>query len=187
MTKIRAGSFVSNAKNQSLHGICLSIKRHGHVKSEVIKNNLKRIFPSTKNVSKNNVFQTRIKNMRSLPVLLNTNSFKEFKEKVGKSNIATFDVDAETFCDETHGVTSDIWLDLLNNNQDNNEDLTLSFKEHLSLLSIAKKEFSYRLPRDNDSERTGAVLLTGSIIDNFEQFWCCLCLDTCKRKTNALL
>ena len=46
--------------------------------------------------------------MRSLPVLLITNSFKEFKEKVGTSNVVTFDVDAETFDDEAWKVSSDI-------------------------------------------------------------------------------
>ena len=139
MTESRAGNFVSSANNHTLYGIFLSIKTHGHVKSEVIKNNLERIFTSTKNVSENNSFQTRVRRMRLLPVLLNTNSFKEFEEKVGKSNIATFDVDSETFCDEACEVASDIWLDLLNSNKDNNEDSMLSFKEHLSLLSIAAK------------------------------------------------
>ena len=48
--------------------------------------------------------------MRSFPVVLNSNSYKEFEEKVGKSNIATFDVDAKTFDDQAHKVASDTLL-----------------------------------------------------------------------------
>ena len=46
--------------------------------------------------------------MMSLPVLLITNSFKGFEEKVGTSNVVTFDVDTETFDDEACKVPSDI-------------------------------------------------------------------------------
>ena len=38
--------------------------------------------------------------MRLLPMLLETSSFKEFEEKVGKSNIENFDVDSEIQNDE---------------------------------------------------------------------------------------
>ena len=44
MTESRAEHFVSNANNHALHGICLPIKRHGRVKSKVIKKILNEFF-----------------------------------------------------------------------------------------------------------------------------------------------
>ena len=110
MTESRVGNFVSNASNRDLHCACLLIKRHGRAKIKVIKNNLERVLPSIKNISKNSVLQTRVRCMRSLHIILKTNFFKQFKEKVGTSNVVTFDVDAETFDDEACKVSSDICL-----------------------------------------------------------------------------
>ena len=125
MTESRARNFVSNVNNHTLHDFYLSIKRRRHVKNEVIKNNLECVFPSTKNVTNTNVFQTRVRRMRLLPMLLEKISFKEFEEKVGKSNVANFDVDLETQNDEACQVASEIWLDLLNDNEVDNADSTL--------------------------------------------------------------
>ena len=89
--------------------------------------------------------------------------------------------------DEACQVAPEIWLDLLNSNEVDNVDSMLSFRECLSLLSTAAKGFSCRLSHNLNGKCTGAVSLAGSIRDNFERFGCYLCLDTCKRKTTALL
>ena len=120
MTETRSGNFISNVSNRTLYDVCLSIKRHGHVKNKVIKSNIECNFPSTKNVSKNDVFQASVTCMRLLPVLLETASFKEFEEKVGKINIANFDVDSKMKSDKACEVASDVLLDLLNSNHGNN-------------------------------------------------------------------
>ena len=103
------------------------------MKSEVIKNNLECFFPSTKNVTNNNAFQTRVRHMGLLSMLLETSYSKNSEKKFGKSNIANFDVDVEIQNDESCEVASEIWLDLLNNNEVDSSDSTLTFKEHLSV------------------------------------------------------
>ena len=95
--------------------------------------------------------------MRLLPMLLETNSFKEFEEKVGKSNIANFEFDSEIQNDEACEVASEMWLELLNDDEVDNVDSTLSFNEYLSLLSTAAKGFSCRLSYDINSKSTGAA------------------------------
>ena len=78
-------------------------------------------------------------------------------------------------------------MDSLNSDQENNEDFALSFKECLSLLSIAAKGFSYRSSCGIDGKCTGVVWLTGNMREIFERFGWYLCLDANERKTNALL
>ena len=104
--------------------------------------------------------------MRLLPMLLETSSFKEFEEKVGKSNIENFDVNLKIQNDKGCQVASEIYLDLLNNKEFDNVDSTSSFKEYLSLLSTTTKDFSCRSPHNTNSKFTGAAWLTGSMRDN---------------------
>ena len=84
MNKASARNSISNVNNHALCDGCLSIKRHGHVKSEVIKNNLEYFFPSTENVTNNNAFQTRVRHMRLLPMLLETSYSKNSEKKLVK-------------------------------------------------------------------------------------------------------
>ena len=78
-------------------------------------------------------------------------------------------------------------MDLLNNNEVDNVDSMLSFKENLSLLSTATKGFSCKLSCDVNGKCTGVAWLAVSVRDYFERLGSYLCLDTCKRKINALL
>ena len=83
--------------------------------------------------------------MRLLLVLLETSSFKEFEEKIGKSNIKHFYIGSEIQKDEACEVSSKIWLDSLSDDEFDNVDSMSSLKECLSLLSMATKGFSCRL------------------------------------------
>lgn len=184
--RTRSGLFVKNVDGKALYDLCMDQLRHGRLTTAKIKEVLKRIWPKNKNVTKGDVFSTRIRIQRILPKLHEDTQFADFQKEMSVSGLPmglneTFDYND----DEAIASANDIWKEILNQNLSGYEAL-VSFEQYLKLMS-QKKGFSYELFYDSNDYITGAVWMTATMRTNFERFGHYICLDVMKRGINKLL
>ena len=102
------------------------------IASSTIKNIISPHFPSTKNITKHDVFNIQVKLRKMMRTADANDSFEDFKAKFNRN--AIFD-DINEMCvtdDDACAVALDTWMSLMNNDED---DSLMSFTEKIQKVS----------------------------------------------------
>ena len=86
MTVQRSGKYVQSLPDTALFTLCNHLEHNGKLESAYIKSVLRPILPKAKNVTKHDVFNTRVKVMRLLPTFRKTNGEYEAFKEVANAN-----------------------------------------------------------------------------------------------------
>ena len=152
------------------------------------------VWPTaSKNITKHDVFNIRVKVMRLMPLFCKTNKdYEEFKRVAnandmlkGIENISSIDDD------EAYELAQILWLETAASTNDS-EDQIFSFVEYLETIKERCKGFVYELARGagDDPKRKkllGVIWQTATMRRNFELFGDYISLDMMKRALNILL
>ena len=179
----RSGRYNSNVHGHALFDLCMYQLRNGKLQSSYIKSTLAKIWPRTKNVSKNDVFSTRCRVKRLLPCVTQDSTYQDFEQKASSCGLPLgLDDKIISTDDEALAVVDDVWKEVLNNKSQDDDNLC-TFVEMLHMMSY-RKGFSYRIFRDNYNQITGAVWMTATMRNNFERFGHYISLDVMQRSIN---
>lgn len=181
----RAGDYIKGISALSFFQLCNTLQTTGKLKFSVIKDALQQQFPSNKNVTKNHVWNMRIKVKSMLPSMHTTQSFNDFQALCNTSNVKPGLDNTPLSDDDVAVIAKEVWEEIMCN--DPNEDAIVTFKEYMDLLKKSNKGFLYELFHDTRGKCTGCVWQTSIMRDNFERFGGFIALDAMKREINSLL
>ena len=194
MVASRAGKYIEKIPNQALYTLCNYLEGQGKLSSSLIKSVMEPVWPTaSKNITKHDVFNIRVKVMRLMPMFRKTNKdYEEFKRVAnandmlkGIENISSIDDD------EAYELAQILWLETAASTNDS-EDQIFSFVEYLETIKERCKGFVYELARGagDDPKRKkllGVIWQTATMRRNFELFGDYISLDMMKRALNILL
>ena len=193
----RTGRYVSQTPIQVYWQLCSHIKRSAKqsVSSSTIRSALAGSFPDTVNITKQDIFNTRVRCRRLMPVFNQSKEFKTFEDQLNSDSIFLKKVESDFYLeqDESTQMIHEIFDSMFNNDNErtNVNDITDSeyvwkFQDYLDLISIQARGFQYRLAIGDNEQVNGAIWMTASMRSNMERFGSYICLDTMKRKLNTL-
>ena len=127
------------------------MKRHDerHIATSTIKSVLSGCFPPNRNITKQEIFQARVRCRRLMPQFENCDDFKKFEEnlKSDSAHLKQIESDLSLEDDEANQMTHELFdcmFNSVNNNQsssysddDNNDEdkIVWKFQDYLKLLS----------------------------------------------------
>ena len=194
MTASRAGKYIEKMPDVALFSLCNYLESRGKLPSSLIKSIMEPVWPTaSKNISKHDVFNIRVKIMRLMPTFRKTNQdYEEFK-RVANANDMLKGIENTSSLDddEAYELAQSLWLEMAASANDR-EDAIFSFIEYLELIKSRAKGFVYELARDtsddpNRKKLLGVIWQTATMRRNFELFGEYISLDMMKRALNILL
>ena len=150
MTASRAGKYIEKMPDVALFSLCNYLESRGKLPSSLIKSIMEPVWPTaSKNISKHDVFNIRVKIMRLMPTFRKTNQdYEEFK-RVANANDMLKGIENTSSLDddEAYELAQSLWLEMAASANDR-EDAIFSFIEYLELIKSRAKGFVYELARD---------------------------------------
>ena len=134
----RAAKYVNNLPTQVLYSLCNVFEFTGRIDTASIKNAVRRLWPKSKNITKSDVFNLRVKVKRCLKLYRDNNGdYDEFK-KIANASELLKGVDNWTAIDddEACALAQEMWLEIMH--LSDNDDL-FSFTGYAALDMIMMK------------------------------------------------
>ena len=196
----RAGKYQSQIPIQVYWSLCCNMKRHPkkYIATSTIRSFLSSSYPPNHNISKQEIFQTRIRCRRLMPKFELCDDFKQFEDTLQSDSVYLKQIESDATLeeDEATSMIHELFDSMFNNNQaeqsvsnidENGNDIFVwKFQDYLKMLSLNVKGFRYRLAIGNDGAVNGVVWMTATMRSNLERFGSYICLDCMKRVLNPL-
>ena len=196
----RKGEYTSNIPTTVYWQLCSLMKSNhkNYVATSTIKSSLSKCVPTYHNVTKQDIFNTRIRCKRLLKKFSNCDDYKQFEESLHSNDkyLKLIEKDNGLDVDETIEIMKESFDELFDNpctsdvleidNISNYETLSMKFPDYLQLISLKSKGFQYRLAIGDNQKINGVVWMTATMRSNFERFGSYICLDAMKRELNTL-
>ena len=186
----RTGKYTANINTQVLFNLCNMYENYGRLTSGVIKNVCSPMFPITHPMTKNDVFNIRIKIRRLLPTLRAAGGdYDQFKQVVNASTMLQgIENQPDIDDDEAYALATELWLETLNDYDFKaGTQGYVSFSQYLELLKQGAKGFAYELAVDENGQIMGILWQTATMRDNIERFGKYQSIDMMPRGINILL
>lgn len=189
MVRNRSGKYVSQISEYATWTLCSLLHVNQRLSSSTIKSILKRNFPTNKNITKHDVFNTRVRCKRLIPTYLQSNKdFQKFDTALKSSKLPQ-GIDSDTITDdEAVEMIHEIWSSMINDHEmeDSDEARLLCFSDYMRIIGSKAKGFTYRFATDDDGVCNGVVWMTATMRSNFERFGSYVSLDAMKRGLHKL-
>ena len=175
--------------------LCSQIKRHPKklVASSTIKSALIGSFPIAYNITKQDIFNTRLRCKRLMTKFNECEDYINFESSLDSDSVFLKSIESDKALenDEATQLVHELFDSMFNCSNDdslsdNSYDETMKFQDYLELLSRNAKGFQYRLAIGNDGIINGVVWMTASMRSNFEYFGSYISIDAMKREINTL-
>ena len=165
----RAGIYAKNVSSRIIFSLCCqaSIKR---LTVAQIKGALFDLLPKNTTVTRQHVFNMRLKVMRLLPIIKQNSDYENFRLYVNDTNLVHgLDDDIEMDDDVAHKICTELWLAALAGKSSGEEGSVQTLTCYMNLLSSSARGFTYAVATDDNNQATGLVWMTGTMRDNFER------------------
>ena len=191
----RSGQYVVKLPSNSLYTLCNFLQKNGSLRSQLIKHVLEPVWPKSKNITKHDCFNMRVRVNRLMPIYKSTDgNYTDFQEVANANDLLDGIDNAPTLDDdEAYALAQSLWLEVMSTMNDE-EDMIFSFIDYLELIKTRAKGFVYRLASSENNmggERSrkkllGVIWQTATMRRNFELFGGYICLDMMMRGINTL-
>ena len=195
----RSGKYSSKIPLGVYWQLCSQIKRNPKkfVASSSIRAALSGSFPTGYNITKQDIFNTRLRCKRMMKKFNTCTDYINFEQTLDSDShfLKMIESDKTLENDEATELINELFDQMFNKNQcdqsnssgdDEDEDGHMKFQDYLQLLASKAKGFQYRVAIDSHGIINGVVWMTASMRSNFERFGTYLSLDSMKRKLNTL-
>ena len=196
----RKGEYTSNIPTTVYWQLCTLMKNHPkrYVAPSTIRSSLSKCVPMYHNISKQDIFNTRIRCKRLITKFNDCDDYKQFEENLNSNCkfMKLIEKDNGLDVDETMETMKEAFDELFHtssnsdskqqSNNCNYETLSMKFPDYLQLISLKSKGFQYRLAIGDNEKINGVVWMTATMRSNFERFGSYICLDAMKRELNTL-
>ena len=188
-TNRTSGKYVSNISEMATFTLIGLLKSQPTLQSCIIRSILKQNFPSKEYVTNTDIYNSKIRCYRLMPIYERSNSdYQLFMENIKQSkNLQGIDYEAKTN-DLAIQHSEDVWKSILaESSLFELEDNTWSLHAYMEKMTIQCPGFTYRLAHDSDGVCNGVLWMTASMRENFRRFGSYICLDAMKRGINSFL
>ena len=187
----RAGGYIHKLPDKALYSLCNVLQITGKLTAANIKIVAGSAWPKKKGVTKQDVFNLRVKVMRSMPVFRKSNEdYKAFQEIVNSSDFL-HGIDNDSLNDdEAYELAQSAWLEIVDTMNHNKDEAVFAYTDYLALIASRAPGFVYRHAEDTSGKvkkLQGVIWMTATMRRNFELFGGYICLDMMKRALNTLL
>ena len=169
----RSGDYTKFLPERALYNLCHTYETAGKISREAILTQLRVAWPKHKPITKQDVFYTRVKCLRLLPLIRETKDFEEFSKKAQESKLlGGIDDEIDVNDDEAYELAHSACAELLEKKTVDSESI-FSVVEFLKLLSAKAKGFSYEViheTHDGKKEMLGILWMTATMRQNYELF-----------------
>ena len=179
----------------TLYTLCNFLEKNGSINSDLILQVIEPVWPKSKNVTKHDCWNMRIRVNRLMPIYKATDgNYDKFKEVANANDLLDGIDNAPTLDDdEAYDLAQSLWLEVTNTTK-NTEEAIFSFIDYLELIKSRAKGFVYCLAGEdisvpgqgNRRKLLGVLWQTATMRRNYELFGGYLCLDMMMRGINTL-
>ena len=188
-TNRTSGKYVSNVSDVATYTLIGLLKSNPTVKSSIIRSILKPNFPNKEYVSNTDIYNTKMRCYRLMPLYEECNAdYQLFMENLKQTkNIIGIDYEAETE-DIAVKLSEDVWSEILSNSTSSQlEDNAWNLKSYMVKMAEQCPGFSYRFAYDSNGVCNGVLWMTATMRENFRRFGSSISLDAMKRGINTYL
>ena len=187
MTAKRSAEYTKGIPVRRLWTLVTMMKDNNMIlSSSQIRSQLRGCLPSTMNVSKQMVYQLRLKVWRLFKKFNNDPDFQLFEQALRNPDVVGSINDKAITDDEALIIAKDVWVSLMHEKDFSPDGSDVRFLDYLQMIALKAKGFVYEIARDGSGTVVGAVWQTATMRDNFERFGDYICLDVMKRELNHL-
>ena len=166
----RSGEYARIISSRQVFALCRQAKMRRLTASQ-IRGALHDLMPRNTNVTKQQVFNLRIKVMKLLPVIEENPEYATFSQYVNDKNILHgLDDEIDVNDDLAQKLATSLWLDALSENDHDQNGSVQTLTAYMDLLASSAPGFSYSISMDDEGKATGLAWMTGTTRDNFERY-----------------
>ena len=167
----RSGQYAAQIPPKVYWNLCTHVRKNPKktVATSTIQSALSSCYPPTRNVTKHDVFNTRVRLKRLMKHYQNCPEFNKFEKELSSNSIflKNIELDNDLNHDEAIEIMNEALEEILNpavsseedNLIDDYEDKSLKFIDYLHLISTKAKGFQYRLAIGDDNKVNLVYLL----------------------------
>lgn len=187
MTAKRSAEYTKGIPTRRLWTLVTMMKDNNMIlSSSQIRSQLRGCLPNTMNVSKQMVYQLRLKVWRLFKKFGEDPDYELFEQSLKNPDIVGSINNKAITDDEALLIAKDVWVCLMQENDFSTDGSEVRFLEYLDMIANKAKGFVYEVARDGSGAVVGAVWQTATMRGNFERFGDYICLDVMKRELNHL-
>jgi len=135
-----------------------------------IKGALRDLVPKNTNVTRQQVFNLRVRITRLLPTINENPDYAAFKNYVNdKSIVHGLDDEMQVNDDIANKMASQLWMEALAEKNEPDGGTIQTLTCYMNLLAASAPGFSYSISTDDSGIATGLAWMTGTTRDNFER------------------
>ena len=166
----RSGEYARIISSRQVFALCRQAKTKRLTASQ-IRGALHDLMPKNTNVTKQQVFNLRVKVMKLLPIIEQNPEYESFSQYVNDNNILNgLDDEIDVNDDLAQKLATSLWLNSLSENDQNKEGSVQTLAAYINLLASSVAGFSYSMSMDDEGKATGLAWMTGTMRDNFERY-----------------